>query len=92
VPVRVNGVGPKDAKIAFFGEALGRQEELRKEPFVGTAPAGGMFNKFLENSGIIRSDCYISNVIKERPRDNNIKQFIDLSVNPPINTDEYTAY
>lgn len=90
--IRVEGTGPKTAKIAFFGEALGRQEELRGEPFVGTAEAGGMFNLLLGNAGIIRSDCYISNVIKERPKDNDIKLFIDLSVDPIVITDAYRAY
>jgi len=92
MPIRVEGVGPKTAKIAFFGEALGLQEERRGEPFVGTAEAGKMFNKILGNAGIVRSDCYVSNVIKERPQNNNIKQFIDLSVDPPIITEEYKAY
>lgn len=92
MPIRVGGVGPKTAKVAFFGEALGLHEERCGEPFVGTAEAGGLFNKLLTNAGLIRSDCYISNVIKERPLNNNIKQFIDLSGRSVIATDAYREY
>jgi len=30
-------VGPRDAKIVFVGEAWGREEDLQKEPFVGSS-------------------------------------------------------
>ncbi len=90
MPVRVNSVGPKSAKIALFGEALGAEEERRGEPFVGKA--GKRLDRILENSGLIRSELYISNVIKERPPDNNIKKFIDLSSTSVKVTDAYLEY
>ena len=58
VPIRVGGIGPKTAKIAFFGEALGLDEQRLGEPFVGKA--GKRFDAILANTGIIRSDVYIS--------------------------------
>ncbi len=90
MPVRVGGVGPKTAKIAFFGEALGLDEQRLGEPFVGKA--GKRFDTILANTGIIRSDVYISNVVKERPEGNNIKQFINLTSTSVSVTDAYLAY
>ena len=87
---KVGGVGPKSAKIAFFGEALGLEEANRGEPFVGKA--GKRFDMILANAGIIRSDVYISNVIKERPAHNDVKQFISLTSTSVTVTDAYLEY
>ena len=46
-------------------------------PFIG--PAGQLFNRLTRNVGIFRTECYITNVIKERPPNNDISKFIDLS-------------
>lgn len=86
----VGGEGPLDAKIAIVGEALGENEERERRPFVGMA--GSLLNKILASVGILRSSCYITNVIKERPIGNNIKQFIDLSKKYPTMTEEYKEY
>jgi DNA polymerase len=86
----VSGKGPLDCKIAFVGEALGAQEERLGEPFVG--PAGQLLNDLLNIAGIIRSKCYITNVVKEKPYRNDIKQFIDLSKKVPKATPAYLNY
>ena len=74
-------IGPKDAKIVIVGEAPGRTEVQTGRPFSGQA--GQLLNKMLAQVGINRDDCYLTNVIKERPPNNNIKHFIDLSRKEP---------
>lgn len=59
------GVGPADARIMFVGEAPGRQEDLRGEPFVGAA--GRFFDSLLASAGLNRTDVYITNTVKCRP-------------------------
>lgn len=49
----------------FVGEAPGRQEDLRGEPFVGAA--GKLLDDLLASVGLARSEVYITNVVKSRP-------------------------
>lgn len=67
----VPGVGPKDAKIFIIGEALGADEALLGEPFMGLC--GKFLTVCLRHAGIDRTKCYISNVVKCRPTDNGKK-------------------
>src|SRR3990167_7179663 len=60
----VGPIGPKDAKIVFIGEAPASFEFAKGEPFVG--PAGGIFDHCLHAAGLIRSQVYITNLIKTR--------------------------
>jgi uracil-DNA glycosylase family 4 len=62
----VFATGSPDAQLMFVGEAPGADEEKQREPFVG--PAGQLLNKILKAMGIERSDVYISNIVKFRPR------------------------
>jgi len=65
----VFGVGDPDADLMFVGEAPGREEDLRGEPFVGRS--GRLLDRLLaEELGIDRSAVYIANVVKCRPPDN----------------------
>jgi uracil-DNA glycosylase family 4 len=68
--------GSLNSNICFIGEAPGAQEERTGKPFVG--PAGELFSELLISAGILRSRCYITNVVKERPPNNNISLFISL--------------
>lgn len=61
----VPGIGPADARVMFVGEAPGRWEDERGEPFVGTA--GKFFDTLLTSIGLRRADVYITNVVKCRP-------------------------
>lgn len=64
----VLGDGSVDAKIFFIGEAPGKKEDEQAMPFVG---ASGKFLDFmLEQSGIKRSEVYITNIVKYRPPQN----------------------
>lgn len=64
----VPGSGNPNAKILFIGEAPGRNEDLRGEPFVGAA--GNFLNKMIEGIGLRREDVFITNVLKHRPPNN----------------------
>jgi len=64
----VFGVGNVNARVAFFGEAPGADEDRQGEPFVGRA--GQLLTKIIEACGWRREDVYILNVLKCRPPDN----------------------
>jgi len=66
----VPGKGNPKAEILFIGEAPGRNEDIKGEPFVGLA--GKMLSEALESSGLSRDDVYITNVVKCRPPNNRI--------------------
>ena len=64
----VMGDGSVDAQIVFIGEAPGKAEDLQGIPFVGAS--GKFLNSMLEAAGLVRSDVYITNIVKYRPPDN----------------------
>lgn len=64
----VFGVGSPEAEIVFIGEAPGKQEDLKGEPFVGAA--GKFLDEMLEMIGLKRADIYITNIVKYRPPNN----------------------
>ncbi len=64
----VPGVGPADARVVFIGEAPGRWEDQKGEPFVGDA--GSYLTELLEKIGLDRSQVYITNIVKCRPPEN----------------------
>jgi len=65
----VFGVGNPAARLVFFGEAPGADEDRQGEPFVGRA--GQLLNDILtKGMGLKREDVYIMNVIKCRPPGN----------------------
>lgn len=74
--------GSIQSKIMLVGEALGAQERRVRRPFVG--PSGKLLNSLLQTAGITRSECYITNVIKEQPPANNIAPFIDVGRREPF--------
>ncbi len=65
----VFGEGNAEADIMFVGEAPGASEDSSGKPFVGRS--GELLTKMIENVlKVPRSDVYISNIVKCRPRDN----------------------
>lgn len=64
----VFGTGNPDADIVFIGEAPGKNEDLKGEPFVGAA--GRFLDEMLDMIGLKRSDIYITNIVKYRPPNN----------------------
>jgi len=72
--LRVRGEGPVPARVMLVGEAPGEQEERSGEPFVGAS--GQELNRMLQEAGIMRSECYVTNVCKVRPPNNQISAFV----------------
>ena len=66
----VPGKGNFRSDVIFVGEAPGRNEDLKGEPFVGVA--GKKLASALENAGISREDVYITNTVKCRPPNNRV--------------------
>jgi len=65
----VFGVGDPHARLVFFGEAPGADEDRQGEPFVGRA--GKLLTDIIQKGmGLQRSDVYIMNVLKCRPPGN----------------------
>jgi DNA polymerase len=64
----VMGDGNLDAAIVFIGEAPGKKEDESGLPFVGVS--GKFLNEMLAQAGLVRSDVYITNVVKYRPPQN----------------------
>ena len=65
----VFGVGNPRARLVFVGEAPGRDEDLKGEPFVGRA--GQLLTEIItKGMKLRREDVYIANVIKCRPPEN----------------------
>jgi DNA polymerase len=58
----VFGEGEPDAAMLLVGETPGDQEDKQGHPFVG--PAGRVLNRALRDSGIARSDVYLTNAVK----------------------------
>jgi len=64
----VFGTGDPHARLMLIGEAPGRNEDLKGEPFVGAA--GHLLDELLESIGLQRHDVYIANILKCRPTGN----------------------
>ena len=70
----VPGSGPTPCRIMIVGEAPGEQEVLKNEPFVGYA--GAELSKMLQEAGISRAQCFITNVVKIRPPGNQVSSLV----------------
>jgi DNA polymerase len=68
----VFGVGNPHARLVFVGEAPGRDEDLKGEPFVGEA--GQILTRLINRMGFTRDEVYICNVLKCRPPGNRDPQ------------------
>lgn len=68
----VFGVGRPDARLVFFGEAPGADEDASGVPFVGRA--GQLLTKIIEACTLSRDEVYILNVLKCRPPGNRPPQ------------------
>ena len=92
--VCVWGLGPKQAKVMFVGEAPGAMEAKTGKPFQGES--GQLLRNELKAAGVEPEDVYISNMVKCRPPENRTptakeiktcRGYLDLeiaTVNPEI--------
>ena len=58
-------------EILIIGEAYEEHEERERMPFVG--PSGYELTRMLNEAGISRINCYLTNVLNLRPNGNNIE-------------------
>lgn len=73
--MEVKATGPKDAKIMLVGECPGAEEEIQGKPFVGGS--GKILNWLLQDAGINREECFITNVMTVRPVNNDFGHFYE---------------
>ena len=65
----VPGAGPSQSKLVFVGEAPGQNEDKDGVPFTGQA--GKLLDHLLNKIGVVREECYITNLVKCRPKNND---------------------
>lgn len=65
---KVPGVGNRQADLMIIGEGPGQEEDIKGEPFVGRS--GVLLDKILHSIGIVRSQVFITNIVKCRPPKN----------------------
>ncbi len=58
----VFGDGAETASVVLVGEQPGDKEDISGRPFIG--PAGAKLNACLEEAGIDRAQCYLTNAVK----------------------------
>lgn len=78
----VFGVGNPQARLVLVGEAPGRDEDEKGEPFVGEA--GRLLDQILFAMGLNRDDVYICNVLKCRPPNNRDPEAAEVASCEPF--------
>lgn len=68
------GEGTTPCRIMIVGEAYGEAEERACAPFVGAS--GQELNRMLQEAGIMRSECYVTNVVNARPPRSDLSAWI----------------
>jgi len=71
----VPGYGSPNAKIAIVGETPGEQDERQGIPFTGSS--GQLLNGMLMSAGLDKRNCYLTHVIKTRPKSGNFGVFYE---------------
>jgi DNA polymerase I-like protein with 3'-5' exonuclease and polymerase domains/uracil-DNA glycosylase len=65
--------GPCPARVMIVGEAPGAEEERLGLPFMGAS--GQELDRMLSEAGILRSTCFVTNVVRKRPPGNDVGLF-----------------
>ena len=88
----IKGKGSNDPLIAIIGEAPGEKEDKLGIPFVGAT--GKLLNFMLSklNIGELKNRVYYDNVIRIRPENNNIAQFIQFKQKNHRTSDVYITH
>ncbi len=66
----VPGQGNLNAAVMFVGQAPGRTEDEKREPFVGAA--GQLLSKLINRAGLKRENAYITSIVQFFPPDNRL--------------------
>lgn len=69
----IRSIGPLNAKVAIVGDIPRQQEELTGIPFIGSS--GQELDAMLNEAGLARSDCFITNTFFTRPPENKLEKF-----------------
>ncbi len=77
----MRSTGPIPASIMIVGEAPGAEEERLGEPFVGAS--GRLLTNLLHKAGLSRASCFVTNVCRHRPPDNDITLWTSDNKKPP---------
>jgi DNA polymerase len=77
----VPGVGNPETRIMLIGEAPGRSEDAKGEPFVGTA--GKLLDTLLSQIGFSREQVFITNIVKCRPPGNREPKPLEIETCAP---------
>jgi uracil-DNA glycosylase len=72
--IYVPSEGPTDARIMIVGEAPGKDEEAKRQPFIGAS--GDLLMQYLGRHRIRRGDVYLTNLCKYRPLRNDFKNVL----------------
>lgn len=65
--------GHRSSRIMIVGEAPGVNEARDGKPFIGAS--GQELDRMLHEAGILRSECFLTNVCHTRPSDNDIEHY-----------------
>lgn len=69
-----HGDGPPSARVMIVGEMWGHSEMRDNRPFAGTS--GEELNRMLHEAGILRSECFVTNVVNAMPPRGLIESWI----------------
>ncbi len=68
------GSGPADARIMIVGNCYSDEDTRACAPFQGSA--GMELSRMLKDAGIMRSECYLTNVVNSQPQGGRIDSLI----------------
>lgn len=77
-PNYVKGEGAIGSKLMIVAEAPGEVEDSYGRPLIG--PTGDILNELLQEAGIRRDECYVTNVVKYRPPNNEFGRLHEIGV------------
>jgi DNA polymerase len=86
----VIGSGPDSPSLMVIGEAPGRHEDEGGEPFIGRS-GQLLFRLIEEETGLLRSDCFVTNVVKCRPPNNRTPNKTELGACRPWLDSQFIA-
>lgn len=78
----VVGSGPDRPILTVIGEAPGRHEDEGGEPFIGRS-GQLLFTWILEEVGLSRAQCFVTNVVKCRPPKNRTPTRVEVAACRP---------
>jgi DNA polymerase I-like protein with 3'-5' exonuclease and polymerase domains/uracil-DNA glycosylase len=84
----VTPTGPANARVLIVGEAPGELEVMRGMPFCG--PSGNELDRMLAEVGLLRTQCFVTNVCNERPPRNEMDQWVCFLKNAPHGNKKYS--